>query len=92
MKVSINPVWLHSFLQLVKTKSFTETAQNLYMTQPGVSQHIKKLESFFDGELIDRNARHFSITPLGEELYRYGQLRCKSESEFIDRLRTGYNA
>ncbi|SGY95312.1 Transcriptional regulator, LysR family protein [Moritella viscosa] len=87
MKVSINPVWLHSFLQLVKTKSFTETAQNLCMTQPGVSQHIKKLESFFGGEVIDRNARSFSITPLGEELYRYGQLRCKSESEFIDRLR-----
>ena len=87
MKVSINPVWLNSLVQLVKTKSFTKTAQNLCMTQPGVSQHIKKLESFFDGEIIDRNTRSFSITPLGEELYKYGQLRYKYESELVHRLR-----
>ena len=89
MKVSINPVWLNSFIHLVKTESFTKTAQNLCMTQPGVSQHIKKLESFFNGEIIDRNTRGFSITPLGEELYKYGQLRYKSESEFVHRLRHG---
>ena len=87
MKVSINPVWLNSFIHLVKTESFTKTAESLHMTQPGVSQHIKKLESFFGGKIIDRNAKSFSITPLGEELYKYGQLRYKSELELVHRLR-----
>lgn len=87
MNVSINPVWLNSFIHLVKTESFTKTAESLHMTQPGVSQHIKKLESFFDGEIIDRNAKSFSITPLGKELYTYGQVRYKSESELVHRLK-----
>jgi len=87
MKVSINPVWLNSFIQLVKTKSFTKTAESLHMTQPGVSQHIKKLELFFGRELIVRNIKNFRITALGEELYKYGQLRNKSELEFVHRLR-----
>jgi len=87
MKVNINPVWLDSFIQLVKTKSFTKAAESLHMTQPGVSQHIKKLELFFGAELIARNAKGFSITSLGTELYEYGQLRNKFESEFVHRLR-----
>ncbi|MRY60822.1 LysR family transcriptional regulator, partial [Parabacteroides distasonis] len=40
----INPLWLNTFKTLVEVGHFTQTAEKLYMTQPGVSQHIKKLE------------------------------------------------
>ena len=36
----LNPVWLETFITLVDTGHFTQTAEKLHMTQPGVSQHI----------------------------------------------------
>ncbi|TMN84121.1 LysR family transcriptional regulator, partial [Pseudoalteromonas phenolica] len=40
----INPTWLNTFCTLVEVNHFTQTAERLFMTQSGVSQHIKKLE------------------------------------------------
>ena len=40
----LNPVWLKTFVTLIETGHFTKTAEKLFMTQPGVSQHIAKLE------------------------------------------------
>ena len=48
----INPLWLNTFKILVDVGHFTQTAEKLYMTQPGVSQHIKKLEQACDCELF----------------------------------------
>ena len=45
--VMFNPVWLNTFVTLVNTGHFTKTAEKLFMTQPGVSQHINKLENAF---------------------------------------------
>ncbi len=50
----INPLWLNTFRTLVKVGHFTQTAEKLYMTQPGVSQHIKKLEQACHCDLLSR--------------------------------------
>ncbi|MDO4589523.1 MAG: LysR family transcriptional regulator [Fusobacterium sp.] len=34
---------VYTFLELCKTLSYTKTAENLYITQPAVTQHIKYL-------------------------------------------------
>jgi DNA-binding transcriptional LysR family regulator len=36
----LNPVWLNTFIALVDTGQFTKAAEKLFMTQPGVSQHL----------------------------------------------------
>ncbi len=36
---------LETFITIVKTKSFTKTADVLYITQPSVTNHIQALES-----------------------------------------------
>ncbi len=41
------------------------------MTQPGVSQHIKKLEQQTGTPLLQRFGKRFELTPAGETLYRY---------------------
>jgi DNA-binding transcriptional LysR family regulator len=41
----LNPNWLKTFVTLIDTGHFTKTAEKLFMTQPGVSQHINKLEN-----------------------------------------------
>lgn len=68
----INQKWLCTFMDLVKTGHFTKTANNLYMTQPGVSQHIKKLESALKTTLLNRYDKQFELTRAGQLLHQYG--------------------
>ena len=35
---------LRTFVEVVHTGSFTDAAQNLFLSQPTVSQHIRQLE------------------------------------------------
>ncbi|MFT6927030.1 MAG: DNA-binding transcriptional LysR family regulator [Psychromonas sp.] len=37
----LKPFWLNTFKTLIEVGHFTQTAEKLNMTQPGVSQHIK---------------------------------------------------
>ena len=59
----INQQWLHTFLTLVEVGHFTKTAEKLYMTQPGVSQHIKKLEELVEVPLLNRIGKRFWADP-----------------------------
>ena len=66
----INTTWLRTFCTLVEVGHFTRTAERLYMTQSGVSQHIRKLESQLRIDLLIRQGKQFSLTDAGEQLYR----------------------
>jgi DNA-binding transcriptional LysR family regulator len=68
----INQKHLMTFMKLVETRSFTKTADQLFMTQPGVTQHIKKLEMHFDTLLLQRYGKQFELTLAGEKLYQTG--------------------
>lgn len=68
----INPVWLRSFCTLVEVGHFTRTAENLYMTQSGVSQHIHKLEAYLGQPLLIREGKRFTLTTAGDRLYQEG--------------------
>jgi DNA-binding transcriptional LysR family regulator len=60
-----------TFLDLCKTKSFTQTADNLYITQPAVSQHIKHLEDIYGAKLVYYKARKVNITKQGKLLEKF---------------------
>jgi DNA-binding transcriptional LysR family regulator len=68
----INQKHLTTFMKLVDTGHFTKTADQLFMTQPGVTQHIKKLEQHFDTLLLQRYGKQFELTLAGEKLYQTG--------------------
>ena len=67
----INPDYLKTFMALIETNSFTKTAEKLHMTQPGVSQHVRKLEEHFQTDLIFRVGKSFTITEAGKRLIEY---------------------
>jgi DNA-binding transcriptional LysR family regulator len=69
----INPVWLRTFCTLVEVNHFTHTAERLHMTQPGVSQHIHKLEQQLGQSLLERQGKRFALTHHGERLYQRGR-------------------
>ncbi|WP_260847496.1 LysR family transcriptional regulator [Shewanella algae] len=67
----INPNWLKTFKTLIDTGHFTKTADVLFMTQPGVSQQIRKLEESCGHALIRRINKTFEITEQGKLVYEY---------------------
>lgn len=77
----INQKWLYTFMDLVETGHFTKTANNLYMTQPGVSQHIKKLESLLQKKILNRYDKQFELTRAGQLLHEYGLTSVKLDKQ-----------
>ncbi len=61
---------LLTFLDLCQSKNYTKTAENLNITQPAVSQHIKYLEQYYGAKLISYHNRQFSLTKEGEYLLK----------------------
>ena len=84
----INTQWLQTFITLVEVGHFTQTAEKLFMTQPGVSQHIKKLEQDVGMPLLQRIGKSFELTVAGEKLYRYGRKRRDEELALLRNLQT----
>ncbi|MFD0898027.1 LysR family transcriptional regulator [Loigolactobacillus binensis] len=62
---------MHTFALLAQTKSYTVTAQRLYLTQPAVTQQIKSLESELGLQLVSYQHAHLTITPAGQQLASY---------------------
>ena len=57
------------FRQVGKNKSFSKAAQELYMTQPAVSQSIMQLERELNIRLFNITPKGVSLTNEGEHLY-----------------------
>jgi DNA-binding transcriptional LysR family regulator len=77
----INYTWLNTFCRLVEVGHFTRTAEVLFMTQSGVSQHIKKLEQQLNTPLLVRDGKQFSLTDAGLKLYQHGTALLKNTTE-----------
>ncbi|WP_114764957.1 LysR family transcriptional regulator [Vibrio rhodolitus] len=82
----LNPLWLKTFVTLIETGHFTRTAEKLFMTQPGVSQHIKKLEAECGYPLIERNNKSFDITSQGQAVFDYAKEMQQRESVLLASL------
>ncbi|WP_076588237.1 LysR family transcriptional regulator [Vibrio ostreicida] len=79
----LNFQWLQTFQTLIETGHFTKTAQTLYMTQPGVSQHIQKLEKACGQPLITRHNKTFDITDAGKSVYQYAKQVQSQQTELL---------
>lgn len=62
---------LQSFVEVIRTSSFTKAAENLYISQPTISLHIRQLEEELGTRLITRTTKSFNLTPLGHDFFTY---------------------
>lgn len=63
-----DPVLLRTFVALAETRSFTRAAQQLQISQPTVSQQIRRLEAAAGRALVTRDSRSVELTDNGEAL------------------------
>lgn len=60
---------LECFVNLAETLNFSQTAQQLYLSQPAVTGQIKSLENELNVILFQRNRRSVKLTPAGQVFY-----------------------
>lgn len=87
---------LESFAAVVRLQSFTRAAEQLYISQPTISTHIRALEEELNMRLILRTTKSIEVTMEGQKFYEYAvnilQLRdrmlqeCSAEAKRIIHL------
>ena len=60
---------LQSLVAVIRYQSFTKAAEELYISQPTISTHIRMLEEEFQTRLIIRTTKSIQVTEHGMELY-----------------------
>ena len=73
---------VRTFVTLVETGSFVETAKRLDMAQPTVSQQIQKLEKMLGAALIQRSHSFCSPTRKGLSVLPYAHALLRSADRF----------
>jgi len=64
---------LHTFLEIVRLKSFSKAAQTCYRTQPAISAQVRQLEQELHTELFERFGSRISLTTAGRIFAEYAE-------------------
>jgi DNA-binding transcriptional LysR family regulator len=64
---------LHTFLEIVRLKSFSKAAQTCYRTQPAISAQVRQLEQELNTILFERLGTRISLTIAGRIFAEYAE-------------------
>ncbi len=64
---------LHTFLEIVRLKSFSKAAQSCFRTQPAVSAQVRQLEQDLGAPLFERLGTKIALTPAGRIFAEYAE-------------------
>lgn len=65
---------LKYFVEIIKHGSISKASVALYVSQPSISNSIKKLEEEVGATLIMRNNKGIMLTKEGEDIYKYANI------------------
>lgn len=77
---------LRTFVVVVETSSVTEAAKRLNVTQPAISQHLRRLEDWLRKPLFKPSQRPKSLTQDGELLHGYATAMLRLNDEALTRF------
>ena len=72
---------LEVFDAVARHLSYSRAAEELHMTQPGVSMHVRHLERYAGLRLFEQLGRRVFLTPAGEEMLRHGRAMMREMKE-----------
>jgi DNA-binding transcriptional LysR family regulator len=64
---------LHTFLEIVRLKSFSKAAQTCFRTQPAISAQVRQLEQELNTTLFDRLGTRIALTTSGKIFAEYAE-------------------
>ena len=72
--------------EIYKEKSFSAAAQKLYITQPALSNTVKRIEDRIGFPIFDRSTSPIQLTEVGKEYIRSAEIILKAEEDFAHYL------
>ena len=60
---------IYYFVEVVKERSFSRAARNLFISQPMLSKAVRQLEDEFGSQLLERNSKSVRVTDVGKLFY-----------------------
>lgn len=78
--------YIRSFIGVVNYKSFSLAAKYLYLSQPTISAHIKRLEEELGVQLLVRSTKDVILSEEGLTFYPYAVQLLETEKEALGRL------
>jgi DNA-binding transcriptional LysR family regulator len=83
MEPTFEPMLLRTFLAVATGLSFTRAAQQLGLSQPTVSQHVRRLEQAAGRQLISRDTRTVALTDNGEAMASFARSILAAHDEAV---------
>jgi len=77
---------LKAFHAVAVNGGFSKAAQRLALTQPAISDHIRKLEDAYGSELFLRRRGGVELTPFARKLYAVTERMFEAETEALELL------
>jgi DNA-binding transcriptional LysR family regulator len=81
---------LRVFIEVAKQKNFSRAAENVFLSQPTISAHIKALEDEIGLPLLDRSLREIKLTVAGKTLLRYAHELLEIKEEALASIQKKY--
>ena len=81
----MNLEWYYTFLVVAKYQNYRKAADELFITQTSVYNHVKNLEALLGVELVETSGRNIALTEAG-------QYFCKIAKETITTYEKGLYA
>lgn len=78
---------LHTFLEIVRLKSFSKAAQTCFRTQPAISAQIRQMEQELGTQLFERFGSRISLTTAGKIFGDYARRILETKKEAFDEIR-----
>jgi LysR family transcriptional regulator, repressor for citA len=86
--------WLKTFIIASKYENFRKTSEELYLTQPAITKHIKRLEEHLNIQLFERKGKTVTLTSAGYKFLPYAKELISKYEQGIDSFESwkqGYN-
>jgi DNA-binding transcriptional LysR family regulator len=77
---------LHTFLEIVRLKSFSKAALSCFRTQPAVSAQVRQLEQELNAPLFERLGTKIALTPAGRILAEHAEQILDLRRQAQDRI------
>lgn len=65
--------WLKTFITASEYENFRKTSEQLFLTQPAITKHIKRLEEYLNIQLFERKGKTVSLTAAGYKFLPYAK-------------------
>lgn len=79
-------VQLRAFHHVAISGGFSRAARDLHLTQPAISDQVRKLEEEYDVLLFSRQHKQIALTPMGEKLLAVTHRLFDAESQALELL------